>query len=60
MDRKMYASWVKSGAKTMRDRINEKTQELVKRESVDLLPRDTRSIVEKIRAQGEENGKHNL
>jgi len=60
MDRKMYASWVKSGAKTMRDRINEKTQELVKRESVDLLPRDTRSILEKIRAQGEENGKHNL
>ncbi len=48
MDRNMYASWVESGAKTMRDRIKEKTEKLVRRESVDLLPRDTRSILDKI------------
>jgi trimethylamine--corrinoid protein Co-methyltransferase len=60
MDRNIYDRWLKDGAKTMRDRINEKTQELIRRESVDLLPRNTRSILEQIRAQSERQRNVNL
>jgi len=53
LDRNIYQRWIKAGAKTLRERVNQKTRKLIKEESVDLLPEKTRRVLNQIRNQSE-------
>jgi len=54
MDRNIYYRWLKDGAKTMRDRINEKTKNLINKEPVDLLSDDLKDSLMQVRAKSEQ------